>query len=355
MGSAKAQGQIKVPVSSKSFERPVEPPMKQKKKIASRVQDIGESIFQTKKVDKDTADRILNLYENERAKNARIENETIDLKCIIDNFKEKEKSLYFKFYPFWELAYYSNPTKTIDVANDFKVNPDNSEYRQNIHDLGSIVDAYLKVVHFTEPDKDGFRTLYKMEQSKRTECERKLAEATEEIEGLKKEIERVKSQKITVSGVALKPVEVIYEEMEKSDNHKKENIHFEVNNQPMKEKSETPVEKYEIEDSLFVNILKEKGYTVHQSTNPHHDAVIEYNNEQIPICFIDYPIEKPEKFDQIMESTNKIFFLFDNNENFQKGNGRFSRWLLFSDRKKEIRFSLTMFDDLQKSGKLNIL
>lgn len=358
---AKDKGQIKVSVSAKSFDKPIEPPENQKKDTRERKKDIGDMPFSTKKVDKASADRILSYYENEKAKNVRLENEKIDLFHMIDYLKDREKEMYLKIYPFWELSYYSDPAKASMIANEFSVNPEHSEHRKNIQDLRSVLEAYLKITHFAEPEKEGFRKLFTMEKEKRETAEGKASSLEDENRKLKEEIQRIKSQKITVGSSSLIPViQENHEEMEfpmmEMEIPDPEFMRYEVDKESLNEKSLEPeLEKFEVEDSVFMSVLKEKGYKVYHSKNPHHDAVVEQKEEEIPLCYIDYPIENVEVFDQIMESTDKIYFLFDSNEHFDKGNGKFTRWLVFSGRKQDIRYSLTKIDELKKKGMLNTL
>lgn len=399
MGAAEEKRQIRTVLSTKKFDRPKELPKvskKMKKDMTPRHEGGVEfHIYHDKKSDHMVLPAVD--FENLLTKLNRSEAQMENINQFASHYQKERKAVYNDLIFLWELAFHSKPSITHEIAKEFHVHLTDSSYRQNINDLPSLLKAYKKFIHFHDIDKNGYQKLYHAESEKLSALEKKheqtIREKENEIEKLQKELESLRSSSILVSGVTFKQktsdvstktsrkenkrpqtllqIEDIPEIPQSlNEDDQKEMFDFEELIPPMKQEvlrhetekprmnekpSKPKLDRIEVEDSLFVNVLKQQGYTVIQSTNPHHDAVVDVNGEKIPLCYIDYPVDKTENFDKMLQSVEKIFFLFNTSDNRNIGDGKITRWAILSGRNKNLKYSYTTLDELKNKGMLNQL
>lgn len=106
----------------------------------------------------------------------------------------------------------------------------------------------------------------------------------------------------------------------------------------------------EIAEPTYLTLLKEKGIEMMDIDNPKFDKKILHQGKEAPLRYIDFVIDSIQFFDDLMENVDDVCLVFSDAECYRKGHSQFTKWIIRSPRRKEIKFSITSMEKLQVSG-----
>lgn len=304
-------------------------------------------------------------------------------------YENKQKSQFKKVYPLWTELFQMDPYLLQDVAKEFSVHPKNSEYRENIHSFDAVLEAFLKGVHYSMDDQKLLkRNLEKKENDRQCWEERYLLKEKECLR-YQKELQELKEKspaspvKVTFGKGKIRilnPKNWQEDELEPEINpfeneEIEETIETKTETEPEASPNTPPsledlLESYQIlgefpsgkeeareieetsepyeEEEYYVKVLKDKGYTVKDAEKDVHDKIICFDDENVPVCYFNHPVDKGI-FDQIMEDEKKIILIFSDKMTEKVVNGAFTMWK-FANKNKDFEFSLNKLEDIQKKG-----
>lgn len=298
---------------------------------------------------------------------ARYHNENMDLQEQLKNDKKKNQERYNRMLLYWKMLYEVTPETAKPAAKEFGVDLKRREFGYALEDFDAIFKAVCKSMFANDISiHDVNQTIERAQkqaedaQIRREYAERELVREKAEKENFIRLFEAEKMKKTDQIFVRIGSFSAPAEQKQEIEvPHVELNLQNELEQELQEQMPSIFDEVDEVlpnkleelaEDDLVASLLKEKGCAVHASDNPKHNYVVEIDNKKVPLRYFDYALMDNKVFEEIMEDTNEIYLVFDNKENYSKGNSQWTRWLLFSSRKPHIRFSMTTVDDLRQKG-----
>ena len=312
--------------------------------------------------------------ENLRLQIARLKNENLDLQQQLKEKKSNETERYNRLFLYWKMLYEVLPDVSHRVAREFGVDLKRREFGYATEDFDAVFQAVCKTmfaneisVHEVNAAIEKATTQMSDEKMRREYAEKELHRERNEKENFKTlfEAEKMKNDMKNASVMARigsfegtidvqgKPATLVIKKQAEDENAWQEELKAELEEEIHAEDIFAEVDdllQSQAEDDLVVSLLKEKGCEIHPSSNPKHSYLVEVGDKKVPLSYFDYTLLDSKVFDDIMKDTNEIYLVFDNKENWNKGNTQWTRWLLFSQRKKNIKFAMTTIDDIRQKG-----
>lgn len=373
------------------------PKTKKPRDEEERMTDVGEVLFESKKIDQQAFDKVILENQSFRYKVGALENRIVDLKKQVKNKNKKEEERYQALYPYWEKIYGAYEEQARGIANELRVNPFEVEYGENKDSFDEVLKAMMKVMYFLKP-----QLVSEEENNKR---KKEISELNQEIQSMKEKSEEERNY--YESEIKLWKEKYLQVAKDLQNEKKKGNVKISVGSgvvtlkenksdtqketpkeakkeakkeQPETEeypevfqkvdelddvvgmleqelgdeiaeatKTEENEQDFDPEDDIIMLELK-KHYNIAKAEKKEHDCIIEYENRQVPARIFKEQIEDDKIFDRIMEDTDEILLISINKDVKVNMNSKFTRWRLLSGRKNSVKYSFTSFDELKIKG-----